>query len=560
MLLLTSVFRPFGVDDEYGRKENKLELFHNQVTREQGIFSIRYNHRSFGLYFIAENLKMPTVVLDFPTLKQFRKEVKKGYEYIGISFITPNFVKAKKMAEIVREVSPGTKIILGGHGASIPDIEKLIDCDIVVRGEGIRALRELFEEDVDAPISHPAMPAADHKRTLGLPFTQNSAVLVPGVGCPNACRFCCTSHFYDREYHPFLKTGRELYETCIRLGEELNTNDFFIMDENFLLQKDRAMELLDLMIRNNRTFNFSIFSSAEAITAFGVDNMLRLGINYVWIGVESKKNLFEKTKGIDVRALIEKLRSNGIFVLGSYILFLEHHDKETINEDIDFAISMNADFSQFMELGPLPQTALYLDYKEKGLLREDLPYEEWHGQGKLWFRHPHFTPEEGEKALRDAFIREYRELGPSVLRVGETMIRGLASPYYKDGSAIMRKRYATAVKRCKAYRFALTAIKWLAPDKSMKEKAERIEKMFEAQLGTTTPAHFFANLSVFALASVAKIKYGRRFHPHNPHVIRSYFRTQKSETGRRGPLKSPVTKSDVLLLGRGKRLSPSQAQ
>jgi len=50
-LLLTSVFGPYGVDDEYGEKENKMELFHNQVTREQGIFSYRFNHGSRGSIF-----------------------------------------------------------------------------------------------------------------------------------------------------------------------------------------------------------------------------------------------------------------------------------------------------------------------------------------------------------------------------------------------------------------------------------------------------------------------------------------------------------------------------
>ena len=39
-LLLSSVFGLYGVNDEYGEKENKMELFHNQVTREQGIFSL----------------------------------------------------------------------------------------------------------------------------------------------------------------------------------------------------------------------------------------------------------------------------------------------------------------------------------------------------------------------------------------------------------------------------------------------------------------------------------------------------------------------------------------
>jgi len=77
-LLLTSVFKPYGVDDEYGRKENIMELYHNQITREQGIFSLRYNHRSFGLYLMAENIEYPAVVLDFPTMDRFIKEIKKG--------------------------------------------------------------------------------------------------------------------------------------------------------------------------------------------------------------------------------------------------------------------------------------------------------------------------------------------------------------------------------------------------------------------------------------------------------------------------------------------------
>ncbi|MDY6832259.1 MAG: radical SAM protein, partial [Thermodesulfobacteriota bacterium] len=137
-LLLTSVFGPYGVDDAYGRKENIMELFHNQVTREQGVFSLRINHQSGGLHLMAENVRVPTMVLDFPSQKRFRDEVKKGYDYIGISFIVPNFAKAKKMAEIIRHVSPKTKIILGGHGTSIGNIEDLISCDHVCRGDGVK--------------------------------------------------------------------------------------------------------------------------------------------------------------------------------------------------------------------------------------------------------------------------------------------------------------------------------------------------------------------------------------------------------------------------------------
>ena len=52
-VLLSSVFGPYQQDDVYGsRSNNPMELYHNQVTRVQGPFSIRVFHPSFGLRFI----------------------------------------------------------------------------------------------------------------------------------------------------------------------------------------------------------------------------------------------------------------------------------------------------------------------------------------------------------------------------------------------------------------------------------------------------------------------------------------------------------------------------
>jgi len=79
---------------------------------------------------------MPTTVLDFPSLKRFKQKLKKGYDYIGISFIIPNFTKAKEMTRLIRQPAPGTKIILGGSGVNIPGIEKMLDNDYICKGEG----------------------------------------------------------------------------------------------------------------------------------------------------------------------------------------------------------------------------------------------------------------------------------------------------------------------------------------------------------------------------------------------------------------------------------------
>ena len=46
-VLLSSVFGPYAQDDQFGsRAINPMELYHNQVTRAQGVFSLRMFHRS----------------------------------------------------------------------------------------------------------------------------------------------------------------------------------------------------------------------------------------------------------------------------------------------------------------------------------------------------------------------------------------------------------------------------------------------------------------------------------------------------------------------------------
>lgn len=444
-LLLTSVFGPYGVNDEYGRAENKMELFHNQVTREQGIFSYRFNHHSFGLQFMAQNLETPTTVLDFPSLDRFIEEIKKGYEYVGISFIVPNLKKAAKMARLVRELSPRTKIILGGHGTNIPNLEKVVEHDYACRGEGVKFLRKLFGEDPEAPIHHPIAYSSFNREVLGVPLPQVSGILIPGVGCANKCRFCATSHFFGA-YTPYLNTGAEVFEVCQQYEEQLGVTDFGVMDENFLKMPQRALELIELMEQHKKYYTFALFSSAETLNKLGdLDMLMRLGVTFLWLGVESKKEIYEKNKGVDFPKLVSELRHRGITVLTSAILFLEDHDKQTIWDDIDFAVSLQPDYLQFMQLGPIPGTSLYADYDRKGILCHEVPYEEQHGQDMIWFKHPHFTREESRDYLKRAFQRDYEVNGASMLRAMRTALWGYdyarnhANPHIRTRAETMRK-------------------------------------------------------------------------------------------------------------------------
>jgi hypothetical protein len=509
-ILLSGVFGPFGVDDAWGRKENLMELFHNQVTKAQGAASFRFHHRSFGLYFLAANVEADTTVLDFPSRERFVRELRRGYDLVGISFIAPNLAKAREMARLVRLHAPGARIVLGGHGAAIEGIDQLVDCDDVVRGEGIGGLRTILGQDPAAPIVHPVLPSAERESILGIPILGRPAsVLVPGVGCVNACRFCSTSHFFGKAYRPFLGTGRELFETALEIADRTGSDDFFVMDENFLKDTDRALELLDEMERHDRYFGFQLFSSAEAIRAFGLDNMVRLGVSFVWIGFESatRSGNYAKNDGVDARRLTRELRDRGITVLASGILCAEHHTPENIGAEIDFMVGLEADLVQFMLLTPLPTTALYQGMKREGLLREELPWEEWHGQKELSWNHPAFPGDAPARWLEKAFRADHETNSSSMYRVVETAFRGwkrLAALPRRD--ACLEHRMERLAKRTRDWMPTLSILSRNGVNRLERKRAARLELEIQGSLGVSPFRRLALGAAVRTLAAAWRLR------------------------------------------------------
>ncbi len=522
-LLLTGVFKPFGVTDDYGEVLNSMELLYNQVTREQGIHSPRFNNLSFGLYLLAENIDIPVTISDFPSWDDFTREVDSGmYSHIGISFIVPNVLKARRMARYIRQRDPGIKIILGGHGTSIPDLHDMVDYDEVCYGEGVSWLRNYFGEDTEKPIIHPVVKTSVNSYLYGAPIIGKAGTILPGVGCQNSCSFCSTSHKFDRKYTSFLETGRDLFDSCYRAEEKLGVDDFGLMDENFCKKSIRARELLAEMEKENKAYTFSAFSSAEAITGMGVDFLVRMGINFVWIGVESSAGLFEKTKGIDLHALIEKLQNSGITVLASLILFLDHHTKENIHNDINWAIGLNSDLLQFMQLGLMPGTQIYREHHARGSLINDYPWKRRHGQDTIWFKHPHFTLPETSEYLTDAFSKKYQSHGPGILSMAKTAVmafitakkdiedresRGLAwdpdllrytKQTGKGPDIYMKLRLEAMRKNALKYRPALKTMMKYAPNDKAVRKARMVIELYKKAFGA-------ASLKERILSQVVKV-------------------------------------------------------
>ena len=220
-----------------------------------------------------------------------------------------------------------------------------------------------------------------------------AAILIPSVGCPIGCNFCSTSALFGGKgkFINFYETGDELFEVMCEIENKLKVRSFFVLDENFLLHKKRALRLLELMEANNKSWAIFVFASAKVVQSYTIDQLVRLGIGWVWMGLEGESSVYDKLKGVDTRALVKLLQSHGIRVLGSSIIGLEDHRPENMDAIIEYAISHETVFHQFMLYLPIPGTPLYEKHTQEGTLlsESEFSYANGHGQYRFNYRHPY---------------------------------------------------------------------------------------------------------------------------------------------------------------------------
>jgi radical SAM superfamily enzyme YgiQ (UPF0313 family) len=505
-ILLSSVFGPYAQDDEFGsRSINPMELYHNQVTRAQGSFSLRMFHRSWGIMMIQENISAPCSVLDFPTRKAFARELTTNhYDIVGISAIIVNVGKVREMCRMVRELSPDSVIVVGGHVAAIPGVENMIDADHIVKGEGISWMRRYLGEDEHAPIRHPLIVSGLETRIMGMRLPNRkggtAATIIPSVGCPTGCNFCTTSAFFGGKgkFVNFYETGDELFEVMCHIEAELKVHSFFVMDENFLLHRTRAMRLLELMKQAGKSWELSVFASANAIRKYTMLELVELGVSWVWMGLESPKAGYSKLQGNDVRQLTRELREHGIRVQGSTIVGLEHHTPDNIVEEIESAIAHQTDFHQFMLYTPVPGTPLYQEMAEQGRLLSDIDYADVHGQYKFNFRHAAISREDSKRFLDWAFWRDFEKNGPSLYRMCGTILKGWRR--YKDyPDPRVRERFEREVKKLSS---AYNAALWVMEKEFKKVNRSVSERIHKLRREVENEFPFIARLTAASLGPI----------------------------------------------------------
>ena len=424
----------------------------------------------------------------YPSKRELIRELRKGYDYVGVCFVMAVMHKMKETVALIRQYAPQSKIILGGYGTVLKDEVLRPYADYICREEGVAYMRRLLgEPEIAMPYSHPLI--VSKLKVFGQEVSQTGMIFA-GLGCPNGCDFCCTSHFFSRKHIKLLPEGKDIFAVMERYLERDPDMVFSILDEDFLLNRKRAMEFRECVLKSGKTLSIFVFSSVKAISQYSAEEILEMGIDGFWIGYEGTRSGYAKQQGRAAEQLFPELRAHGITVLASMIVGFDYQTPEVVAQELDGLMQLKPALAQFLIYGPVPGTPFHERVIKENLLQDvytenpDLFYRRADGFTTM-IKHPTLSPKAVEGLQRQCFEEDFQRLGPSIFRVLETRLLGCRKLSSSPNPRLRQKAEGFAKDLRAAYP-AFLAGRLLGPNRVIRHRIGALERRVHAVLGRPT--------------------------------------------------------------------------
>lgn len=426
-ILFTTIFRPFSKPGKYNLAgdEKFLDYFSNRLTRESGMYPLHDNHPTVAPHLIASNLDADVVVLEVPTIEEFKQEITKGYDILCITFLTLHFPKLTHMIAWARKLAPDMKIVIGGFGTALYDLDRL-EVDGICQEEGIGFMRKLLGQDLQDPVTHPIISFDIGLRIgvqqPGLP-KKRVGILVNGFGCPHACEFCSTSAYFGRKHVPLIRSGQDLLETMARYDREAQIRDFIIYEEDFYLYKRQIEDFVAAARKHPTLFSYGCYSTIKSFSRHDIEDLVESGLSHAWIGVESRDSPFAKSVGRSIHDVFAELQRYGVTTTGSIIAGLDNHTKDNLPLEFEHLASLFPATVQISNLIAGPGTPLRQRLAEENRLYEDVRLHDSHLYSEHVI-HPEFGRGDLRKFIFQGYDYIYNRIGPALYRIMKTWFQG----------------------------------------------------------------------------------------------------------------------------------------
>lgn len=369
-------------------------------------------------------------------------------ELVGISANTPLIKGAWAAAEVVKKNSKAYVVIGGPHPTSLPE-ESLAKeyIDWVIAGEGekgiisltnalmgqksFRDVEGLVYQGADKEINYNPTQLLENLDELPFPayelfkvdrYSVTQPLKDPGKigarafylmtsrGCPYNCVFCYKGIYQKRWrcHSPEYVISEWRY-----LVEELNATEIGIQDDNFNLNKSRALKICCLLKENG--LNKVPWVTNNGMRADHTDSellkaMKQAGCKRVAFGIESGdeeiiKNIDKKLSLKKVSNAISEAKKVGLSTMGFFMFGNPGENETTMEKTIQFALKLDPDVAHFSIATPFPGTQLYSKILNEGKLLN----KNWDEYGILEGKGVFELKEINPKLMSKFWHRAYRQ-------------------------------------------------------------------------------------------------------------------------------------------------------
>ncbi len=254
-----------------------------------------------------------------PNFQQAVLEELKDSLCLAVSLVTgPMIRETVQIAKAAKRMYPGKPVILGGwHPSLLPDQTLAAEyVDAVVKGQGEDAFLEIVQR-VEAGESLKGIPGVGYKEGGRLVFNsprplkpirelppkayhladfdayqrvcgRRWAMYTSSLACPFNCAYCTNDGVYGRQWNAL--DAEQVVEETTDLVTRYGLSLLWVVDDNFLVDRERAVGIAEGLVRKGVTFDWSIQASTNLVVRLSVEELKllrRAGLSQVSQGADS---------------------------------------------------------------------------------------------------------------------------------------------------------------------------------------------------------------------------------------------------------------------------------
>jgi anaerobic magnesium-protoporphyrin IX monomethyl ester cyclase len=396
--------------------------------------------------------------------------IKFNPDWVGYTSYTANISAISIISKLIREINPNIKQVVGGVHSTLDKniLGELPFIDYSISREGEQTMLKLINNEnleqvqglsyrkenkiinngtspVIKPLDDLPFPEREKLWTHGgrpaneiEKINMDVSYIITLRGCPYRCTFCASPEIWGRSQFQFRtpdnikkeiieikqkywnrrpidysiqssnsKTKSELINDSLEIKD--NTIIYFV-DDVFTLKENRALKIMDIL--RECEVPWKCESRADNITEEIARSMQESNCRRVKLGIESGSDRI--LKSIKKDETKEKMKK-GICLLKKYNIPITAYlmagfpgeTDEDLQETIDFAKEIDADYYSISILSPYFGTQIYFDSINNGIELAENPWEYFFHQSKKLLLNNSLSDKKLEELWRLCDIKKY---------------------------------------------------------------------------------------------------------------------------------------------------------